>query len=79
MVDRQAKDRQWAVAEENGQIESWEPVVVAVLMDIRRELKSLNRLLACDNFLSIPSTLRRIQRNTLRRKARRNRGEARQA
>lgn len=37
---------------------------VAVLMDIRDELQTLNKLLACRNFTGIPATLRAIQRNT---------------
>lgn len=51
----------------NGRI-TWEMVHVAVLMDIRRELRQLNGLLSCPNFTSIPSTLRQIQRNTKKRK-----------
>lgn len=37
---------------------------VAVLMDIRDELQTLNNLLACRNFTGIPASLRAIQRNT---------------
>lgn len=37
---------------------------VAALMDIRDELKQLNKLLGCRNFTGIPATLRAIQRNT---------------
>lgn len=37
---------------------------VAVLMDIRDELQTLNSLLACRNFTGIPASLRAIQRNT---------------
>ena len=45
----------------------WDSVHAALLMDIRDELRTLNRLLACANFLSIPPTLHRIARNTTKR------------
>lgn len=35
---------------------------LAVLMDIRDELKMLNGLLHCSNFVGIPSTLKAIDR-----------------
>lgn len=37
---------------------------LAVLMDIRDELQTLNRLLACPNFLAIPRRLEAIRKNT---------------
>lgn len=40
----------------------------AVLMDIRQELRNLNRILGCSNFLAVPATLRQIARNTTKRK-----------
>lgn len=39
-------------------------VTVAVLMDIREQLQSLNRLLNCPNFTGIPHTLQKIARQT---------------
>ena len=42
----------------------YEAVQVAILMDIRDELQTLNRLLRCDNFIGIPNQLRRIATNT---------------
>ena len=45
----------------------WDQVRVAVLMDIRQELRKLNQLLACDNFSSIPRSLRAITENTKRK------------
>lgn len=54
----------WDLADKNGDIGTWERVQIAVLMDVRRELQTLNRLLACPNFISIPATLRQIQQNT---------------
>ena len=43
---------------------SWGNMVVAVLMDIRRELQQLNEVFRCPNVQAIPSRLRRIERNT---------------
>lgn len=37
---------------------------LAVLMDIRDELKKLNGLLRCQNFIDIPHVLKDIRRNT---------------
>jgi hypothetical protein len=56
------KDVEWNLAAENGNCASWDHVPIAVLMDIRDELKSLNRLLNCPNFTGIPTTLRSIRR-----------------
>lgn len=41
---------------------------IAVLMDIRDELKKLNDLLGCRNFINIPLSLNQIEENTRRRK-----------
>jgi hypothetical protein len=41
---------------------SWEAVHASLLMDIRDELKRLNSLLYCRNFLDVPHTLKRIDR-----------------
>jgi hypothetical protein len=67
----------WTVADKDGQVPTWERVGIAVLMDIRDELQTLNRLLACPNFLGIPHTLTRIARNTTKKKAKRRRKVAR--
>jgi hypothetical protein len=48
-----------------------EQVVHALLMDIRAELKELNRtmrVLQCPNFLEIPRALKRIGRNTAKKR-----------
>ena len=52
------KDADWDLPEKNY---SWTPVTAALLMDLRDELKRLNRLLHCDNFVGIPWTLKRIE------------------
>ena len=54
----------WKLSDEHGQIPDWERVQVAVLMDIRDELKNLNALLHCKNFQDIPGILRQLQMNT---------------
>jgi hypothetical protein len=61
------KDSDWTLPEQV----SWQTANLAVLMDIRDELKtvaaelnSLNRLLNCRNFLHIPRKLERIANNT---------------
>ncbi len=41
---------------------TWEQVNTEVLMDIRAELRALNRLLNCSNFLRIPRELGDIRR-----------------
>ena len=41
-----------------------EQLQLAMLCSIRDELKALNRLLSCPNFIEIPSILREIRRNT---------------
>lgn len=60
---RRDKDRDWDIHDELGKT-TWEKVPIAVLMDIRDELKTLNRLLHCNNFMAIPFKLDRIALNT---------------
>jgi len=43
---------------------NWDKVHLALLMDIRRELRKLNNVLHCQNFLTIPYKLDAIRRNT---------------
>ena len=47
---------------------SIERIRAALLMDIRDELQTLNRLLSCRNFLDIPGQLRTIAKNTEKKK-----------
>jgi len=49
-------------------IDAAEEASLAVLMDIRDELKSLNRLLQCPNFSMIPKILRGIRQNTTKKR-----------
>ena len=43
-------------------------IYTSLLMDIRDELKAINRVLSCSNFLQIPAKLDRIQLNTRKQK-----------
>lgn len=47
---------------------TWGNVHVRVLQDIRDELKKLNNLLSCRNFIMFPQYLRDIRRNTMRKR-----------
>jgi hypothetical protein len=61
-------DREWNLADKEGNIGTWERVQIAVLMDIRSELRTLNSVLRCPNFQAIPRKLDRIARNTAKKK-----------
>jgi hypothetical protein len=57
------KDNNWDLpSTADGRARDWDAARLAVLMDIRDELKNLNRVLGCPNFLDIPKTLRSIRR-----------------
>lgn len=57
---------EWELPETNGKLTDWQKVEIAVLMDIRDELKMLNRLLHCSNFTGMPAQLRTISRHVAR-------------
>lgn len=52
------KDANWSL---NDKITTWEEVQVALLMDIRDELKNINRRLDCQSTLMIPNRLQNIE------------------
>ncbi len=54
----------------DGMISS-EDCKLIILMDIREELKMLNTILRCNNTLSIPRFLKKIELNTRKKKAKR--------
>jgi len=58
----------WSCGGKEGTKVSWEGAHLAVLMDIRDELQSLNRRFSCPLFLEIPRTIERIRKNTIKRK-----------
>jgi hypothetical protein len=62
MSDTRRKDVSWTIPEGNEL--TWQAAQTAVLMDIRDELKRLNGLLHCSNFIAIPTILRGVRRNT---------------
>jgi hypothetical protein len=68
------KDHNWVFEKDGPNGISYESAQLAVLMDLRDELKKLNRLLHCPSFMEIPSTLRSIQRNMPAKKKRVKRG-----
>ena len=49
---------------------TWEHVSIEVLMDIREELRKLNAIIGCQNFIEIPKTLRSIDRKVTKPKKR---------
>lgn len=63
MADKRRKDVEWLLPEP-GQNVSFEAAQLAVLMDIRDELKRINGILHYSNFLEIPGILRKIRANT---------------
>lgn len=59
------QNAEWNLPEKPG---TWTEVQVAILMDIRSELRKLNGIIGCTNFTEIPRILRAIQKNTTKRK-----------
>lgn len=72
MIDRQARNMEWEVRGADGILPTWERAAIAVLMDIRHELRRLNAAIYCENFKAIPGHLRGIRRNTAPLAARRS-------
>lgn len=68
MAKGRFKDVEWNLANENGNVGTWERAAIAVLMDIRDELKRINARLDCSSTLRIPRYLARIATNTTKRK-----------
>lgn len=64
MTDTRKKDANWSLNILPSGNVSTDDAQLAVLMDIRDELKILNRLLQCKNFIDIPFKLEAIKRNT---------------
>lgn len=60
-----------AIQDWDGQVRfTYEGLQIAVLCQMRDELKRLNSLLHCHNALEIPALLRAIKRNTAKKKRR---------
>lgn len=67
MIDKRRKDANWNVVTESNNYfhdEHYRMASLSVLMDIRDELKRLNSVIGCFNFLRIPAVLDRIVVNT---------------
>jgi hypothetical protein len=71
MAGTRLKNVNWNPGNDEGNAESWERVIVAVLLDLRDELNALrnefvglNRIVGCGNAIDIPNILRRIDNNT---------------
>jgi hypothetical protein len=66
------KDFNWCLPEgkktQSGTEHDWNSIQSALLMDIRDELKAMNRILHCSNFLQIPHKLDEIRRNTAKKR-----------
>lgn len=67
---RKEKDWDWTLGTPSGArgLYSFDQAQLSVLLDIRDELKRLNAVLHCPNFLNIPLKLDRIGRNTAKRR-----------
>lgn len=63
-MDRRKKDVNWVIVSHDDGSVSRDQVLIALLMDVRDELKRINRALYCENFLDVPHLLRMIRANT---------------
>jgi hypothetical protein len=63
-VDGRHKNANWEISNPQGNCRSVGHATLAILMDIRDELQTLNCLLGCPNFTGIPETLRQIAKHT---------------
>ena len=61
-MSQRAKDCNWTIPD--GIPTTFEAAQLAVLMDLRDELKKLNSLLSCPNFLASPGLLRAVKART---------------
>ena len=75
MADRRKKDANWIVADEQGNCPDTQNAILAVLMDIRDEMKliradilAIGRIVSCPNAVDIPRILRRISANTAKKR-----------
>ena len=68
MADTRHRYVRWNV----GVTPSMEGAQLAVLMDIREELHSLNNIFRCYKFLQIPGKIEAIRKNTAKPKRKKN-------
>ena len=67
-MDTRKKDCYWRIETNPDGTTPYRDAHLAVLMDLRDELKRLNAVLHCSNFLAIPHKLDAIRRNTTKKK-----------
>ena len=67
MKNQTMPNENWSVAEADGKVPTWERAGIAVLMDIRQELRRLNSAIYCVDFQAIPHRLQMIAKNTTRK------------
>lgn len=65
------RNSNWRIIENDEGRYDTDQVQRAILLDIREELRALNRLLNCQNTIAIPGLLRDIRRNTTKPKKKR--------
>jgi hypothetical protein len=70
-MGKRMKDNAWTVEANPNGSHSFDAAHLCVLMDLRDELKQLNRVFACHNAQAIPALLRRIARNTTKKRRQR--------
>jgi hypothetical protein len=58
---------EWNLADDKGRIADWQMVQIAVLMDIRRELRALNRTLGCYRLARMSDDIHRIDKRLQKR------------
>ena len=73
MSHSNARNTNWSIWQNEDRTYDADTVTRAILLDIREELRAINRTLNCSNCLAIPRTLQRIARNTHKPKKRRPR------
>lgn len=64
MSETRFKNWGWNASRSDGQVHGFDGAQLAVLMDIRDELQTLNRIIGCHNCIAIPDILRGIRANT---------------
>lgn len=65
---RKTKDWEWTVAPNALGNYDYPQAQLSVLMDIRDEMKRMNDILHCSNFIDIPRKLDRIRVNTAKKR-----------
>jgi len=68
MADTRHKNGNWVIHNNGDGTVPTDDAHLAVLMDIRDELQSMNAVLHCSNFLAIPRKLDAIKRNTAKKR-----------